>query len=182
MITSRFVLVRVGRRVMNACFRETKEHKPVLCVQKVSLKVDHVVREVTEALGRGESPVISLWETGAASTTQIFQENIGAKTLRECSALAVTLRRTIEHYADSMNSEFTSKSSNADSASDADGGKTLAHTKQSLLKQLEQLDLPPPPLDMVFCVLVCMRCDNLLSYIAKKGKQVIHDSTFTNRF
>ena len=110
------------------------------------------MKEVTESLDRGESPVISLWETGAANTAQIFQEDAGAKTLRECSALVGTLRRTIEHYAATMGSAITPTSGDADSASNVGGGNTPVHTKESLLKQLEQLDLPAPPLDMVFCV------------------------------
>ena len=117
------------------------------------------MKEVNEALDSGESPVISLWETGAASTTQIFQEDVEAKTLRECSALAVTLRRTIEYYAATMGSEITSTSSDADSVSVENGThkclhcNTVVHTKQSLLRRLEQLDLPPPPLDMVVSVI-----------------------------
>ena len=125
---------------------------------QVSLKVDHVVKEVAHCLAENESPVISLWETGEALTAKIFNQDVGEKTLKECSVLAATLRRMIEWYADSMPSDATTSDKAANTMAgglNEDGTRTclcckkVIHTKDSLLRQLEQLDLPPPPLDLV---------------------------------
>ena len=139
------------------CEQTFYKNKPRVFLQ-VSLKVDHVVEEVDHCLAENESPVISLWETGQARTAKIFNQDVGEKTLKECSVLAATLRSTIELYADSMPSDANTSDKAANTIFgelNEDGTrrcmccKKIIHTKDSLLRQLEKLNLPPPPLDMV---------------------------------
>ena len=106
--------------------------------------------------------MISLWETGQARTTQIFQHDVGEKTLKECSVLAATLRHTIKSYDASMHGDDKISNETANTMIgdvNEDGTRTCArckavvHTKDSLLSQLEKLELPPPPLDQVCAII-----------------------------
>ena len=126
--------------------------------------------------------MISLWETGQARTAQIFQHDDGEKSLKECSVLAATLRRTIELYDASMHGD--DKVSNATSnvmigAVNEDGTctcercKAVVHTKDSLLSQLEKLDLPPPPLDLV-CAIIYDVLTNTLDTEKASTTRIFH--------